>query len=51
MKKIVPYMVIAMVIMSGCSVRLLTFGEEASKIDRTYTVGVSKKEGVKNVQE
>jgi len=51
MKKIIPYTVIAIVIMSGCSVRMLTFGEEASKIDRTYTVGVSTKEGVKNVQE
>jgi len=38
-------------IFGGCSVRLLTFGEEASKIDRTYTIGVSSKEGVKNVQE
>ena len=51
MKRIVPYLIIALVIMSGCSVRMFTFGEEASKIDRAYTIGVSTKEGVKNVQE
>ena len=49
--KFVPYVIISVVIMTGCSVRLLTFGSEASKIDRAYTIGVSKKEGVRNVQE
>ena len=48
--KIIAIALVA-VIVSGCSIRLLTFGEEASKIDRTYTVGISKKEGIKNVQE
>jgi len=50
MKKLI-ILVMAVVMFGGCSVRMLTFGEEASKIDRTYTLGVSKKEGVKNVQE
>ena len=50
MKKIIAFAIIA-VVFSGCSVRMFTFGKEASKIDRTYTLGVSKKEGVKNVQE
>ena len=46
------YILLAMVLfLMGCSVRVLTFGSEASKIDRTYTLGVSTKEGVKNVQE
>jgi len=50
MKKIILVALVALVF-SGCSMRILTFGEEASKIDRTYTVGVSTKEGVENVQE
>ncbi len=50
MKKII-LAIVATVMVSGCSMRILTFGEEASKIDRTYTVGVSTKEGVENVQE
>ena len=50
MKKIIAFAIIA-VVFSGCSVRMLTFGSEASKVDRTYTLGVSTKEGVKNVQE
>ncbi len=51
MNKIIILAAIATIIFGGCSMRILTFGEEASKIDRTYTVGVSTKEGVENVQE
>ncbi len=51
MKIVMPYLIVVAVIISGCSVRLLTFGTEASKIDRAYTLGVSNREGVKNVQE